>query len=490
MAPTNKKLASTVAKRRENMQRRLHTLKQQEQKEKDAEAQEKIARLEEALKQKDDELAKLSAQELQAMDVDSNDDGKDEGSDDTGNAGTDDGKEGGSGVTDDSGKGDEEGGKAAGDTEKENEKQKQNEETRSENTQKEKPKEKKKKPAVLESIEKSDNEDDNGLFAKDSEADTDDDIDPYTDSDTDPDTDSDSEYGKALYTFPGAKHRKDAQTVGWTSGRCKGYINMYGKKSAAIYRLETFACPPEYKNKPPADQKVSNPKNRLGEVLDDDGDIKYKDWHLRHIIGVAWRGTGLRPTRDDVDLINPNLVNNWKDVHTYVLVIWKFDGVKEQRWETRSTVRRRWGTAKADMAIYIAALEAESRYIEAKTGKRPAYSRTPSVGLAEDYIRKIRGKTPGSSRSLPIRSMPATKFSKSPRRETRFSESPRRETRSSETPRRETKTLEELREEFLTNYLELLGVENFADLSRAEKRDCIAAWNEEKATHFAAAAAA
>jgi hypothetical protein len=40
--------------------------------------------------------------------------------------------------------------------------------------------------------------------------------------------------------------------------------------------------------------------------------------------------------------------------------------------------------------------------------------------------------------------------------------------------------LEELREEFLTNYLELLGLSNFKELDRDQKRDCLAAWKDEK----------
>ncbi|KAH6874151.1 hypothetical protein B0T10DRAFT_465825 [Thelonectria olida] len=179
-------------------------------------------------------------------------------------------------------------------------------------------------------------------------------------------------------------------------------------------------------------------------------------------------GLGLGVSRDDLDCINPDIVQNWRNSPTYVLIAWDIDGKINKTWETRACLRDRWGKKDADIAIYEAAVEAEGRYMEAKTGKRLAKSRSPSVGLAQGHVRKHREKSLGIKRSSPFRSTPTTRASKS--------------------PQPETKTWEELREEFLNDYLELLGAEDFADLSRSEKRECIAAWREEKSLHPAGAA--
>ncbi|KAF4448242.1 hypothetical protein F53441_8328 [Fusarium austroafricanum] len=281
-----------------------------------------------------------------------------------------------------------------------------------------------------------------------------------SDSDSDSAAFSDEEYGKALYTFLGTKPFKDVKTVGWSGGRFTGYINMYGKKSAARYRLERSAFPAQYEDSPLKDEKVSNPKNRNGDELLDSVKFKYTKRHIRGIFRVAWKSTGPGVSWHDLDCINPDLVDNWRSVPTYVLIAWDIDGDIHKTWETRACLRDRWGKKDADIAIYEAAAEAEDRYVEAKTGKRPAKSRSPSVGLAQGHVRKHREKSLGTNRSSPSGSTRAI--------------------RASETPQRRTKTIEELRVKFLNNYLKLLGEEDFTDLSISKKRDCIAAWNEEK----------
>ncbi|KAJ4176398.1 hypothetical protein NW755_014439, partial [Fusarium falciforme] len=259
---------------------------------------------------------------------------------------------------------------------------------------------------------------------------------------------------------------KDVKTVGWSGGRFKGYINMYGKKSAARYRLERSAFPAEYEDNPPENEKASNPKNRYGDELADSGKFKYTKRHIRGIFGVAWKAAGSRVSRHDLDCINPDLVDNWRGVPTYVLIAWDINGNIQKSWETRACLRDRWGKKDADIAIYEAAVEAEDRYVQVKTGKRPAKSRSPSVGLAQGHVRKQREKSLGMNRSSPSRSA--------------------RTTRASKSPQRGTNTLEELRQEFLDNYLELLGVQEFADLDISERRDCVNAWKEEKALQFPA----
>ncbi|KAJ4190442.1 hypothetical protein NW755_005584, partial [Fusarium falciforme] len=406
-----------------------------------AENKDTIIQLQEALKKKDEELASLTAEQMETLDVEMEDD--------------------------DSGK--PESPSASGEDTEENKKEKKK--AAKDGGKKNK---KSSKEVIFDSIESQDasEDDEDGIFVKESEPEPDSGSDSDFNSDSDSDSDSDSgaysdvEYGKALYTFAGTKPVKDVKTVGWSGGRFTGYINMYGKKSAARYRLERSAFPAEYEDNRPKNEKVSNPNNRYGDKLSDSGKFKYTKRHIRGIFGVAWKAAGPRVSRHDLDCINPDLVDNWRGVPTYVLIAWDINGDIQKTWETRACLRDRWGKKDADIAIYEAAAEAENRYMEAKTGKRPAKSRSPSVGLAQGHVRKQREKSLGMNRSSPSRSA--------------------RTTRASKSPQRGTNTLEELRQEFLDNYLELLGVQEFADLDISERRDCVNAWKEEKALQFPA----
>jgi hypothetical protein len=79
--------------------------------------------------------------------------------------------------------------------------------------------------------------------------DNDDDDTPLFVPETEPDPASepeDPEYGAPLFTRPGPQLGDNVTTVGWTSGRKTQYINMYGKKSAARYRIEDAADTAEY----------------------------------------------------------------------------------------------------------------------------------------------------------------------------------------------------------------------------------------------------
>ncbi|KAF9771185.1 hypothetical protein IL306_011188 [Fusarium sp. DS 682] len=422
-------------KRREILQKRLLAEEQKQ----NANNQQEVARLREALQKKDEELASLTTQEMMDLDVEM----KDDHSADPEDLWPDDG----------------------------NNKKRKNQKKK-ERRKKNKEAMKNQQEALLPSIEKpdpSDNaEDEQGLFKSDSETESDG-SDFDSNSDLDPDSDSDSaafsdeEYGKALYTFPGTKPVKNVKTVGWSGGRFTGYINMYGKKSVARYRLERSAFPAQYEDSPPKEEKVSNPKNRHGDKLMDSGKFKYTKRHIRGIMAVAWKSAGPGVSRNDLDCINPDLVDNWRGVPTYVLIAWDIDGDGlniKKTWETRACLRDRWGKKDADIAIYEAAEEAEDRYVEAKIGKRPAKSKAPSVGLAQSHVLKHREKSLGVKRSSPSRSTHAVRASKS--------------------PPRDIKTVEELKTEFLNDYLELLGVKDFTDLSSEERRDCIAAWRVEK----------
>ncbi|KAM0321856.1 hypothetical protein ACHAQA_009861 [Verticillium albo-atrum] len=212
-----------------------------------------------------------------------------------------------------------------------------------------------------------------------------------TDEDDQDELDEDGE--KALFVRHIPKHGDHIQTVGWGKGQTGTfYINRHGKKGASKYRLESLAESAEYEDREKNEEdphKVTNSENRYGDKKLPNGKWKYTKRHIIGIWGVAWEcpvGRG-----DDLDLINPDVVDKWPT--TYVLIMWDIDGQREKVWETRSSLRSRWTKKGADAAIYEAACEAEDRYTEAETGARPASSRSPSHGLAETATARFRAQS-------------------------------------------------------------------------------------------------
>ena len=312
----------------------------------------------------------------------------------------------------------------------------------------------------------------------------DDDDTPLFVPETEPDPASepeDPEYGAPLFTRPGPQLGDNVTTVGWTSGRKTQYINMYGKKSAARYRIEDAADTAEYEDSLQTEDKkqqcVTLRKNRFGDRKLDNDKWEFTKRHMRSIYGVAWEGAGTGDSAADLKLIEPYEGRpRWPG--TYVLVAWvtgtylDTNGASKEKiekaWETRATLRARWGTKSADGNIYKAACEAEMRYEEAVTGKRRAVSRTPSVGLIDADLRRFReqslaadqASSSGNTQSL----VPGTSRSGTPG------------VRASS-----VQSLAGLLEEFKLGYCECAGVASFKDLDAADKADFVQAWQLAKA---------
>jgi hypothetical protein len=267
---------------------------------------------------------------------------------------------------------------------------------------------------------------------------------------------------EATFAFPGAEKAHDGATVGYAfSDRFRKFINRYGMKSVARYRLEKYAQDPTYEDRPslPPKHWVSNAENRLGEVKNAQNKYTYR--HCK-IIAVAWKPVGFGPSRQDLDLINPAEDPNYRTVPTYCLVKWENGQI---RWETRATIRNRYGKEKADKGIFQAAVACEKRYEEAQRGTRVGQDRTPSVGFDKWGSTPPRSMSPEEKDELPEDGQssppPVTPVGKS-----------------------KSSGLDKARDEWIAEYLSFLdlkGVDSFKDLPRSEKRECLAAWNEEKA---------
>lgn len=299
---------------------------------------------------------------------------------------------------------------------------------------------------------------------------------------------TDPELGEALYTVQvGTTTNQNGVTfesVAWAneSGR-KLFLNRFiykNKKGVARYRLCESAASEKYETSPPAHMNASSSANRCGDERLASGGPKYTRRHIRAILGVAWKCDGLEPDRDDLNPIDPDLVKSYRGVRTYVLVVWqvgkKIEDV-QRSWETRQALRERLGKEKADKLIYNCASDAEDKWEERVTGRRTATTRSPSVsaGLAKSEIKRYREESlrPESKKASKSPSPKATRSSKSP------------------APNGTDTDIERLRLEFMTSWFELLGMStgdfttDFKNLDRAEKRDCVAAWQEEKAAILA-----
>lgn len=300
----------------------------------------------------------------------------------------------------------------------------------------------------------------------------------------------DPEYGKPLLTIPTTSgiSEEGVKTVGWSGRHLPKYINMYGKKYSATYRVENRAFPRSYAEDRPENENVGSAKNRFGDTLPGIGRVQHPNAETPRIWGVAWRGLNSGDLEHDLELIDPEYNDSFTHTVTYVLVGWMIDGEEEKKRETRTAYRNIIGNrSKADMNTYKAAVESQQRYIEAKEGRRRAISRSPSVPLLEGELDLARGKTRSARRtSKSSRSKRGSAQSDRGSSPTRFLPSPR----STVSPQRQTQgagNLSEVKTRFLTDWLELRDAEDFSELSAADQQQCVESWRIHKKSVAAAA---
>ncbi|RSL45301.1 hypothetical protein CEP54_014330 [Fusarium duplospermum] len=293
----------------------------------------------------------------------------------------------------------------------------------------------------------------------------------------------DPEYGKPLLTIPTTSgvSEEGVKTVGWFGKHLRKYINMYGKKNSATYRLENRAFPRSYAENPPEDENVGSAKNRFGDTLPGIGRLHYPDAEAPRIWGVAWRGLNSGDLEDDLELIDPGCNESFTHTVTYVLVGWTMNEKEEKRWETRTAYRNIIGSKSlADIHIYRAAVESQHRYIEAMEGRRRAISRSPSVPLLVGDPNMARGGTRPSRRTgKSSRSRGGLSQSDRGSSPAQFLPSPR----STVSPPRRTKGIANLREAkaaFIEDWLELRDAEDLSKLSPADQQQCVEAWRIHK----------
>lgn len=157
---------------------------------------------------------------------------------------------------------------------------------------------------------------------------------------------------------------ENASIVGWMSSYGgKSYIVQYGDLDHATYRIKPasevplpFRCD--------AKNKIDKEDNRYGEKKTEDDKLEYGAESVQGIMGVAWK---YKDTADPEEILNPATKKKKKMSKfpvTYVLVKWEIDGDFEEKWETRSALRRRWGGSFTDNCIFTAACEARDIHVE------------------------------------------------------------------------------------------------------------------------------
>lgn len=164
----------------------------------------------------------------------------------------------------------------------------------------------------------------------------------------------------------------------------------------------------------------------------------------------------------ELNLLNLEMKGDERYGPCYVLIDWDIDGKSEKKWETRATLRLRWGAHIADQALYDSATIAEARFSKFVLGKELERSRSPSVGLAAETARTFRNQSLGGSPAPTARSSPARAGRSSSARAGRLS--PARAGRRS--PVADQAIDEDSAfEKFKEDYFMMMGVSDFCELS-------------------------
>ncbi len=180
-------------------------------------------------------------------------------------------------------------------------------------------------------------------------------------------------------------------------------IMRYGPRNAPIYRWRRGPVPQDGR-----DKALDMKKRKLDDKLD--GNYKYTADDIMGIQGACWSWNEAEYENFKNDpyglrLINPAKVHK-RFPQTLCKISWQ-DGTKT--WETRTGVRRLYGNGHkyADRKIYENMRLHVDRYVEHKTGRRPALSRSPTP-----FVTGSRRSTPSDELRPKTRSQGKAKESK------------------------------------------------------------------------------
>lgn len=184
------------------------------------------------------------------------------------------------------------------------------------------------------------------------------------------------------------------KTVAYNFNRgTEEYINRYGGENP-WFRVESI--PDKTFNANDAGmENFGNRKSRPSYELADNGKLKYTRRHIRGVLAIAFVGSVGNATdiRKDVELINPeNIKDRWPIVR--VRILWDLDNDGKNMvkvWEPMTTLRDRWGTKKANQAVYDGACDAMTAFLQSGGFHGAGRYRSPSAGvLVRDTVEEQR----------------------------------------------------------------------------------------------------
>ena len=167
----------------------------------------------------------------------------------------------------------------------------------------------------------------------------------------------------------------DGVPVGWRpGGRGRDMVIVqWGPPNSRVYKEVPAAYAPSGFNK---QKSICLADNRYGERKSG-GVYEFTKQNKPVLQGVAFAypSTEEHPER----LLHPDTKPKRYLPGSYKIK-WTMDGITDTSWETRTTVRRVWGSnaKRADLAIWEAFTKAQARHNEWKQGERKAEDRSPT----------------------------------------------------------------------------------------------------------------
>ncbi|KJZ69122.1 hypothetical protein HIM_11490 [Hirsutella minnesotensis 3608] len=194
------------------------------------------------------------------------------------------------------------------------------------------------------------------------------------------------------------------KTVGWyIRNNAIRFVNRYGKRSHAWYRVEKEASSFEYEQNPPPADNLDNAANRISSMKLPNGKPRYQRSNWVGIEAIAWQTKWRQGSYEsleeqlnaELDEIEPQGSKNDGRPHRlppiWVLGVWEDVNDKQRKvygWEPKSSLTRVF----ADEPKWIpfnAAYHCLNRYLAVHRGEAEAASRSPSV-LPDLTSRKIK----------------------------------------------------------------------------------------------------
>lgn len=153
------------------------------------------------------------------------------------------------------------------------------------------------------------------------------------------------------------------ETQAWAarSGKSSIFVNLYGSVDHGVHRLRYDSCGSVFDDDElNPESNISNPMNRIGEIRHPKtGKYLYTRRHIKNIRAVAFEGlpnraalSSIKPAKDPKPWPTTYFIITWSiDCEVQGKEIRKHEPRRHDSWETRTTLRNRYGKKAADKII-------------------------------------------------------------------------------------------------------------------------------------------